>query len=344
MEDNNKMLQETLNKAKTMMNFKPGMTRTELNEQGMAGPPASYMKQRQAKTAEPNVKKDNRLDRNAEYDLNRESGMSRKDAKGIKRDQRKMDKAARRGSEPAVEPNVDELPDSGEVRDYKHIDRFVRSVHRNAQDLDNDYKKLANSTFKGQNALEAAKGLYRQKYNEELPIWRDYIKGPEQPKQASTYTPKFPLCKGGVNKVGCRSNAVAQVQALVGGIDGSIKIDGMFGPKTKAALEKVAPEFAEQFTDADVATIKQKVNAPVEAPAPVRQPAPTKISTKGFPKPVDPMANLKPDRIPNPKALGEQDGPTNMAMGFDLNESISQKERARINKENRKKIKLGITS
>lgn len=319
MEDNKEFVNESFEKIDRLMNFRPGMTATELKE-----------------VIEEQSRRDDRQARRAQFKSNIEGGMSRKDARQIRQQTKKDQKA---GDYDDIELG-DNFEEDFEGKDLKHIDRFVRRLHRYNDKIDKAIAKLESSTHNGQNALEAVKLAYKEKYGVDLPMTgvTDVAATPApQPK----YVPKYPLCQGGINKVGCRSNAVAQVQALVGGLDNKIKIDGMFGPRTKAAIEKVAPEFADQFTDADVETIKQKVKNVSTQPEVKREPAPQKIDMSKRPVP---QVNL-----PKPETLGdvlkkreaaENTGATNMALGF-VNESISQKERVRRNKENRLNKKFG---
>ena len=155
------------------------------------------------------------------------------------------------------------------------------------------------------------------------------------PAPASTWKPSYPKCQGGVNKVGCRSNAVGKVQAWLD----NIGVDGKFGPETQKRLASVAPEFSKEFTDTDLPAIRAKIdasNAPRELP-------PQKINLKQNP-------NIITPKLPPSETLGDvlkqrqsnEQGATNMAMGF-VNESISQKERKRINKEDRKNKKIGLS-
>jgi peptidoglycan hydrolase-like protein with peptidoglycan-binding domain len=330
MEDNKEMVNESFDKIDRLMNFRLGMTATELKE-----------------VIEEQSRRDDRQARRAQFKSNLEGGMSRKDARQARQQTKKDQKA---GEYDDIELG-DNFEEDFEGKNLKHIDRFVRRLHRYNDKIDKAIAKLESSTHNGQSALEAVKLAYKEKYGVDLPKTgvTDVAATPAaQPK----YVPKYQPCQGGINKVGCRSNSVAKVQAIVGGLDDKIKIDGMFGPRTKAAIEQVAPEFAEQFTDADVATIKQKAQSagvkPKETVA-TKEPAPRRVEPKGLDLSKNPIAStLKPtgrDQIPRPAGLDEEDevkeqGATNMAVGF-MNESISQKERVRKNKEDRLNKKLG---
>ena len=179
-------------------------------------------------------------------------------------------------------------------------------------------------------------------------------------------------CQAGINKVGCKSDSIAQVQQAAG-----LKPDGMFGPKTQAKLDQVAPEFSKQFTDADVPTIQAKLKTE-------RIPAPSKIDLSKMANPgltTIPQTRLDPamNQLKNPtftaqapapskrdqrlqgrvdklqQKLGEDEievkedmfekpeikpGGAKMTQGF-MNESLSNKEQWRKNKQERLDRKLG---
>jgi len=319
--ENKELVNESFEKIDRLMNFTPGMTGTELKE-----------------VIEEQSRRDDRQARRAQFKSNLEGGMSRKDARQARRQTKKDQKA---GEYDDIELG-DNFEEDFEGKELKHIDRFVRRLNRYHGKIDKAIAKLESATHNGQNALEAVKLAYKEKYGTDLPKTgvTDVAATPApQPK----YVPKYQPCQGGINKVGCRSNAVAKVQAIVGGLDDKIKIDGMFGPRTKAAIEKVAPEFAEQFTDADVATIKQKaqsagVPSKETTATPKRTAPPRKIDMSNRPVP---KVDLGPrDQIDTNKLRQAEEGATNMAVGF-VNESISQKERVRKNKEDRLNKKLG---
>jgi len=300
--DNNKeLVNESLKQIHSLMNFKPGMTRTE----------------------------------NKEIIEEQMGGVARRTA-------RRAGRQAKRST-----------------KDMNNVRSERKAINRKVNDIENIYDKLKNRTVNGEPALDVLRAKYKEVYGEDLPKLSGEPETAPTAQAKPAYVPKFPPCTGGVNKLGCKSNAVAQVQALVGGLDDKIKIDGMFGPRTKAAIEKVAPEYADQFTDADVAKIKQKVQSAGVKPKETevtKTPEPRKINTSNFPSPPNALDNVKPDRLPTPKAVSEDDedipnedmfdkpeikpGGYKMTQGF-VNESISQKERVRQNKQDRLNRKLG---
>ena len=317
MEKTNQQLNESLAKMKNLMQYDLKTTLLE-NEETIE---------------EQSARKLARQARKSTFQANKDAGMSGKEARGIKKATRQDDRAARKADDTSDEVLDDNYEADFEGEVLKNINRFVKRINKGAGKIEKAMARLEASTYNGGSAVEAAKALYQEKYQQPMPMLGGTAVAPS-PAPASTWKPSYPKCQGGINKVGCRSNAIGKVQAALD----DIGVDGKFGPETQKRLAAVAPEFGEQFTDADVPAIRAKIKA---ANAP-REIAPGKISMKQAtvagvaPKPRTDV--LDPSRI----TQANEQGATNMAIGF-MNESVSNKEQKRINKEVRLNKKLGIT-
>lgn len=216
----------------------------------------------------------------------------------------------------------------------KSIVPYINKVHRNMKHLDKIYSELEGKTYQGQPAIDGLRSKYKQVYGEDLSMPGISTPGVEggvggvgqDTAQVAQYQP----CQGGVNKVGCKSGSIGQVQQMLGGL----KVDNMFGPKTQQKLAQVAPEFSQQFTDADVPAIQAKLKPPVVDPTKL---APTgKIDTTKMGNPaINPIVG---DTIPR---QSNEQGATNMAVGFVNESTLSNKEQWRKNRQDRLNKKLG---
>jgi len=143
--------------------------------------------------------------------------------------------------------------------DYSRLNWYVKRIERNMKDIDTIYGHLRGKTYEGHDAIAVVQSTYKDKSGgrdlPQPPVVQEKttdtnVDGVTGAPAAAGYT----QCIGGINKFGCKSNAIAQVQGMIGA-----KADGMFGPKTKEMLAAVVPEYSNQFSDADVATIQQKI-------------------------------------------------------------------------------------
>ena len=265
--------------------------------------------------------------------------MSRKDARNVRSDTKDLQKSARQ--DVGDEEDIETFEEDFEGRELKHIDRFVKRIHNGAGKIEKAMTKLGSATHNGGSAIEAAKNLYQEKYGLPLPT----LGGTGEPETAvAPVTPawksSFPKCQGGINKIGCRSNAIGKVQAALDVID----VDGKFGPQTQKLLATKAPEFSKQFTDTDLPAVLNKIKGvPVRPKAPLVKPNPGRDKVDaGFIDRPGLKGKTPKDTLKTADARATQaneGGYKNMAQGF-VNESISQKERKRQNKEDRLNIKF----
>jgi len=199
------------------------------------------------------------------------------------------------------------------VTRYLHNSLDGRLFNSDSRDMKNAYSQiyyLQGRKYNGADAIETVKNEYQRRYGTDLVSdiqtkltnldftgaenQKNFLavlqKGAEtntQPEigqdtaqavSSGGKTGWFQPCQGGVNKVGCKSNSIGQVQQMLGGL----KIDNMFGPKTQEKLAQVAPEFSQQFTDADVPAIQAKLKAPVAQKIEPARIDTTKMSNPGL--------------------------------------------------------------
>jgi hypothetical protein len=153
--------------------------------------------------------------------------------------------------------------------DVYNLNGYVRKLHRNVQRVEGVFKELEGKKFKGGDAITALKTAYKEKYGVDLP---STVTGgvsqsgqPGQPGQAGAQQQTFRPAQGTPEDpyvVGTTGEGVGKVQQYLGGL----KVDNMFGPKTKAKLAEKVPQFAEKFTNNDLMTIYKTLypQAPIE--------------------------------------------------------------------------------
>lgn len=152
------------------------------------------------------------------------------------------------------------------------INQIVRKLKRNYDSIDALKSQLQGKTYKGDPAIDAVKTAYKASTGKDLPseseqfatIQRpDPIKGPvDVPVDTPKETKQWPFSKGTDEdpyKYGTQGSGIAQVQQNLGLVQ-----DGIWGPKTDAKIKELAPEFANGFTNQNLAQVIQKVRGYTE--------------------------------------------------------------------------------